>query len=167
MLNATRTHSSYIGVLTMKLAILALFVFAGYASAADDAESKKLLKDLEGSYTVTAAELSGGSPPPGFLPSIEKLTIKDNKFSITFKFEGKLEEKSATITVDATKKPAQIDLKPLDGDKKDQTVMGIVAIEKDGINVCWTNAPDGKRPADFKTSKNDKNMSLTLKKMAE
>ena len=151
----------------MKSAALALFLIAGYAPAADDTESKKLLKDLEGSYTVTAAELSGGSPPPGFLTSIEKLTIKGNKFSITFKSEGKSEEKAATINVDASKKPAQIDLKPEDGDKKDQTVMGIVVIDKDAVKFCWTNAVDGKRPADFKTSKDDKNMLLTLKKMAQ
>ena len=151
----------------MKSAFLVLFLFSGYASAADDAASKKLLKELEGSYTVTAAELSGGSPPPGFLTSFEKLTIKGNKFSLTFKNEGKSEEKSATISVDASKKPAQVDLKPDDGDKKDHTVTGIVVIEKDVVKLCWAQGADVKRPADFKTSKDDKNMLLTLKKMAE
>jgi uncharacterized protein (TIGR03067 family) len=150
----------------MKYAALFLFLVAGTASAADDAESKKLLKELEGSYKMIAAERSGGPPPAGFLDMIEMVSIKGNKFAIVFKSEGgKNEEKSATITVDAGKKPAQIDLKPDDGEKKDHTVQGIVVLESGTLKICWSDASDAKRPADFKTSKEDKNMLLTLKKM--
>lgn len=149
----------------MKYAVLSLFLVAGFASAADDADSKKLAKDIEGSYKVTAAERSGGPPPGGFLEMIESVSIKGNKFTIVFKGDdgkaGKSEEHSATFTIDAAKKPAQIDLKPDDGEKK-QVVQGIVALEDGTLKICWA---DDKRPAEFKTSKDDKNMLLTLTKM--
>ncbi len=146
----------------MKLAVLSLFLIAGLALAADDADSKKLAMDLEGSYKVTAAERSGGPPPGGFLDMIDSVSIKGNKFTIVFKADGgKNEEHSATFTIDAAKKPAQIDLKPDDGEKK-QVVQGIVALEDGALKICWA---DDKRPVEFKTSKDDKNMLLSLKKM--
>ncbi len=151
----------------MKYAVLALLICSRFATAADDADSKKLLKEIEGNYKVTAAERSGDAPPTGFLESIEKVSIKGNKFSITFKAEGKTEDKMATVTVDAGKKPAHIDLKPDDGPKKDQLVLGIVVVDGDTIKVCWNDAPEAKRPTEFKTSKDDKNMLLTLKKAKE
>ena len=149
----------------MKHVALFLFLATGLASAADDADSKQLLKDLEGTYKMTAAEHLGGPAPAGFLESIELVTIKGNKLSITFKGEGgKVEEKMATILIDASKKPAQIDLKADEGEKKDHTVQGIVLLKNGTLKICWNDRADAKRPADFKTSKDDKSMLLTLKK---
>src|ERR1700683_2988888 len=108
----------------MKYAVTILFLTAAVSTAADDAESKKLLKDLEGSYKITSMERSGEAAPPEFLASIEKTSIKGDKFTMTFKGkDGKSESKVATITIDATKKPAQIDLKADEGEKKDETAL--------------------------------------------
>jgi uncharacterized protein (TIGR03067 family) len=152
----------------MKYAVMILFLSASFSIAADDADSKKLLKDLEGSYKITSIERNGETAPAEFLASIEKASIKGDKFTMTFKGkDGKSESKIATITVDAAKKPAQIDLKADDGDKKDETALGIIAIEGETIKICFADASDKRRPAEFKTSKDDSNMLLMFKKTKE
>lgn len=149
----------------MKHSLWVSLVFAGVAAAADDAASKKLLKDLEGDYNMTAAQKSGDAPPPGFLESIEKVTIKDGKMTIRFGGKGgKSEDKSATLTVDATQKPAHIDLKPDEGPKKDEKVFGIVSLDKDAVKLCWGDGPMSKRPSDFTSTKDNMNFLLTLKR---
>jgi uncharacterized protein (TIGR03067 family) len=152
----------------MKSAVIGFFMIAGVAVAADDSDNKTFLKELEGAYKVTSAEESGGAPPPGFLDAVEKVTIKGNKLSFVFKGDGgKMEEKTATITVDAASKPVHLDIKPEDGPKKDQTVLGIVSVEGDTMKICFNDGTGNKRPAEFKTAKDDKMMALTLKKIKE
>jgi uncharacterized protein (TIGR03067 family) len=151
----------------MKYAFFALFLLGGITIAADDAESKKLLRNLEGSYKVTAVEKSGDPPPKEFLESLEKVTIKGNKFAITFRGGGKAEEKSATIDVDATKTPATINLKPDDGEKRNETVVGIVQIEEDTVKICWADGAKSPRPTRFETNKENKQFMLTLQRTKE
>ena len=158
----------------MKYAVIILFLSTGFSTAADDEASKKLLKDLEGSYKITAAEESGKALSAPLLAAFEKVSIKGDKFSLTSKnmtatanggvVLGKSETKAATIKVDASKKPAHVDLKPDEGDKKDETALGIIVIEGETIKICFNDETDKKRPTDFKTSKNDKYLLLTLKK---
>ena len=151
----------------MKHAILAVLLIGGITIAADDAESRKLLQNLEGSYKVTAVEKAGEAPPKEFLETLDKVTIKGNKFAITFKGGGKAEEKSATISVDATKKPAAIDLKADDGEKRDQTMMGIVQIDGNTVKICWADDKNAGRPSKFETSKDNKQFMITLTKAKE
>lgn len=151
-----------------KHALLAMLFTAASSFAADDAESKKLLQNLQGAYKIVAAERSGGAPAGGFLEEIERVSIKGDKFAIVFKEDGgKKEEKSATIAVDASKKPAQIDMKPEDAKK---AVVGIIALDGDTLKICWDDAREAdvsKRPTEFKTSKDDKFMLFTLKRVKE
>ncbi len=153
----------------MRLAVVGLFIIAGSTMAADDSDNKKLFKALEGAYKMTAAEASGEfKPPPGFLDSIEKVTIKGNKLSFFFKGEGgKSEEKTATIALDAAAAPAHFDVMPEDGPNKGKTILGIVALEGETLKLCFNHAPGGNRPAEFKTAKGDNDMNCTLKKIKE
>src|SRR5580698_9607611 len=96
----------------MKCAIMILFLSAGFSTAADDEASKKLLKDLEGTYKIVAAEMAGQAAPAALLDS--KFSIKGDKLTITSvwtppKGEPKSIAAVSTITVDATKKPAHFD----------------------------------------------------------
>lgn len=150
----------------MRFAILGLLLLAGPTLAADDAESKKLLQQIEGTYKLVAAERSGGPPPAGFLELVDKVTIKGEKLTMTFKKDAKEEDNSATISVDATKKPQQIDMRATNG-MKTETVLGILIVENDKLKICWSDTPEAKRPVDFKTSKDDKNMLLTLQRVKE
>jgi len=145
----------------MKYATLALFLSFNLSQAADDAASKKLLAEIEGVYTIAAAERAGSAPPGNFLEEIQQVAIKDGKLTITFKIEGKAEEKSAAIAVNAGTKPMQIDMTP----EKDKTIPGILQPDGETLKVCWNDTADGKRPTAFTTSKEDKNFYLLLKRM--
>jgi uncharacterized protein (TIGR03067 family) len=153
------------GDIGMRFAIVSIFMVTGAASAADDSDNKKFLKELEGAYKMTSAEFAGERPPPGFLDSIEKVTIKGNKLAMVFKGEGgKTEEKISTLTVDGASKPASFDIKPDDGPNKGQTLLGIAVVEGDMVKICFNHDADGKRPTDFKTAKGGKIFLFTLTK---
>ena len=77
---------------------------------------------------------------------------------------GKPETNVATIKMDATKKPAHIDLKMDDGPNKGKTLLGIITIDGETIKLCVNEPDDKKRPTEFKTSKDDRYVFLTLKK---
>jgi uncharacterized protein (TIGR03067 family) len=149
----------------MKLAAAFLLLFAGVASG-DDKANEKLLSDLAGSYSVVTIEKAGEAPPPEFLKSFQKVTIKANKLTMTFKEESKMEEHSALLTVDASKKPPHVDFKPSDGPKKDEVKQGIVEIASDTVKISWNDA-SGKRPIDATSTKDNKNFVITLKRIKE
>ena len=150
----------------MKHAFLALFLFGGIAVAADDASKKKLM-ELEGAYSVVSFEKQGEMIPGEILKTFQKVTIKGNKFTISFKEEGKLEEKTATIKVDASKKTVAIDLTADDGPKKDETALGIVEIGDDTVKLCWGIGANAKRPTDATSTKENRNFLITLKRIKE
>lgn len=150
----------------MKYAVMILFLAAGISTAADDETSKKLLKDLEGSYKVTAAEALGKSPK-SFLDTFEKISIKGAKFSVTFKVDNQLATEVASITVDAIKKPIHFDVKDDSGPSKGKTHLGIISLDGETIKICYNTSSAQKRPTEFKTTKNDEFVFLTLKRIKE
>lgn len=151
----------------MKHAIIALLLCGGMVVAADDPDSKKLLISLQGSYKATALEKGGDVPPKEFLETLEKISIKGNKFSITFKGTGKSEEKTAIISVDATKKILAIDLKPEDGPEKDKVLQGILEVTGDTVKICWADDEKLGRPTKFETNKENRQFMITLVKTKE
>ncbi len=147
----------------MRCAFMVLFLAARIATGEDSAESKKLLKDLEGSYKVTSAEDSGQA-----FDRCQAVSIKGDKFFLTIKAEdGKLDTIVATLAVDATNKPAHIDLKVDDGPEKGETSLGIVAIDGETIKICANNVDGKTRPTQFKTTMDDGYILITLKKSKE
>lgn len=111
----------------------------GGAVVADD----KALKELEGKYTV-AAVTKGGQPAPDEFVQSASAVVKGDELTITAK--GK--DNRAKIKVDATKKPAQIDLSPSDGPEKGKTFPGIYKLDKGEWTLAFTERGD--RPTEFK-----------------
>jgi len=142
----------------------ALFALAalGTPTRADD----KALKELEGSYSLesleagpiklTAADLAkiGGGKGTEI-----KIVIKGDQLTSTF---GPKTE-SATIKVDATKKPAQMDITTKKGDKT-ETDYAIYKLEGGTLTICGTagGGESKDRPTEFKST--DKTMLMVLKK---
>lgn len=113
--------------------------FAGVVTAQD-----KLLKELEGTYKVTALEKGGKAADKQKAESL-KIVIKGDDLVISV--EG--EEKKAKIKVDGTKTPATIDITPSDGPEKGKTFPGIVKLDKGEVTIAFTEKGD--RPKDFKS----------------
>lgn len=119
--------------------VVMVAAFAGVVIAQD-----KLLKELEGTYKVTALEKGGKAAPKEKMDAF-KIAIKGDEFIVTV--EG--EEKKAKIKVDGTKSPATIDISPTDPMDKGKTFLGIVKSDKGEVTIAFTEKGD--RPKDFKS----------------
>jgi uncharacterized protein (TIGR03067 family) len=135
--------------------LAAAVLFAGLIGAAAAQDAEKELKKLEGEYKVKALAKGGMDAPAEVMDSIKGVAIKGDKLVI--KVMG--EDKTAKIKVDPTKKPAHIDISPVDGPEKDKTFLGVYKVEKGELTIVFTEG--GERPKDFKGD-GEKDMKLVL-----
>lgn len=112
---------------------------------------------LEGEWVVESIEGPKDDTPPGTIT----MRIADGMISIK---EGKREKpEDAGYTIDATKKPATIDIRP-DGGPKVQVVQGIYEVKGDTLKICFGR--DGvDRPTEFKGDASKGIMLITLKRV--
>jgi len=140
-----------------------LLLFALGVSA-DDAASKKMLKDLEGSYSAISMSKAGEPAPDEYLKTIS-FNVKGDTFTVTFKKGDASEDKAATALIDSTQKPIAIDLTPKDGPEVGKPMLGIIKIEKDSITLCWTDRGEKTdRPKEFSSTKENKQFLIVMKK---
>lgn len=142
--------------LALALPVL-LLTFTG-ARSADD----KGLKELEGTYKITAAE-KGGKAAPKELTDTATVMIKGDELTIAF---GADDKKVAKIKVGADAKPATIDLSPTDGAEKGKTFPGIYKLEKGELTLLFTEKADRPKllPTDDGYKADDDAILLKLKK---
>jgi uncharacterized protein (TIGR03067 family) len=116
------------------------------------------LKDLTGAYTVKEFERDGTAVPEKTKESITAFTIKDGQLSITMDKT----ELTATLKVDTAKKPAEMDLFPLNADfDKGRKFPGLYKWEKDTLTIHYVE--DGERPKDFTGGKGSTKLVLVKK----
>ena len=116
------------------------------------------LKDLTGAYTVKEFERDGTAVPDKVKDSVTALTIKDGKLSISM---GKT-ELTATIKVETSRTPAEMDLFPLNADfDKGRKFPGVYKWEKDTLTIHYIE--DGARPKDFTGGKGSTKLVLVKK----
>jgi uncharacterized protein (TIGR03067 family) len=116
---------------------------------------EKALKELEGTYKVTALE-KGGKAAPDELTKGLTVTFKGDEFLLNVMGE----EKKAKVKVDASKTPRTIDIVPGDGESKGKTFPGIYKVEKGEVTIAFTE--EGDRPKEFKSE--GQTVLLTMKK---
>lgn len=120
---------------------------------------EKALKELEGSYTVTALEKGGKAAPKEVMDGL-KVSIKGDALTITVAGE----EKKAKIKLDGSKSPATIDILPSDGPEKGKTFPGIYKVEKGEVTIVFQEKDTG-RPKEFKSE--GETMLMKMKKAEE
>ena len=125
---------------------------AGDRSAADD------LKKLQGAWQVAALEANGSAVPSEDLPSI-LVTIKDHSFSAAI--EDRTDRGS--FTVDPSKSPGQMDIRPETGPDAGESLPGIYEMTPDGFRICYAR-PGGKRPASFSTDEEAGRLFIAYKR---
>jgi uncharacterized protein (TIGR03067 family) len=133
---------------------LFLIVAAGLLVAADDPKKedapkkedliKKELAKFQGTWIVVSVEDKDGKRTAEDLGVI-KLTIKDNKFTLTV--DGKVEA-AGTFKIDPTKKPKTVDTTHTEGVLKGETTLGIYELNGDTRKGCH-NLPRKDRPKEF------------------
>lgn len=145
------------------LPVLVIGLFSSVALA-DDAAAKKMLKELEGKYTLSSMSKGGEAAPDEFLKSVF-CTIKGDSFVVHFKKGKDGEEKTATIVLQTDAKPIAIDLTPKDGPDAGKPMLGILKVEKETVTLCWQDRSDkAERPKEFTSTKENKQFLIVMKK---
>jgi uncharacterized protein (TIGR03067 family) len=130
---------------TYLIPALAALLVAGTAKA-QDADAKKDLQSLQGTWKVISTIDSGQEVPA---ERIAKMTIIIEGNKLRFRMEGEPEVEEATFTLDPTKKPRAIDIVTTDRNGQGRTVRGIYKIEGNRVTLCTNSAKDGERPTEF------------------
>jgi uncharacterized protein (TIGR03067 family) len=131
----------------------------GAGAAQENDSAKKDLDRLQGVWQMVSMEIVGKSLPEEKIKAL-KLTFKGNKATHPGA-DGKTEE--ATVKLDPSKNPKALDMSPLTGPGKGQTLLAIYAIEGDTLKICGARAGRD-RPTEFKGGKDVILMVLTRAK---
>lgn len=130
-----------------KYLALSLTLAVGLMAAAEapkDDEGKKDLKGLQGPWIAVAVE-SGGMPSPLPGPGV---AFKGDKVMFAAGI-------SATLKLDAGKKPKEMHLTMLGGPSKGDTMRAIYRLEGEKLILCIPRVRGSKRATEFKTKEGD------------
>ena len=133
--------------------------FTTFVAARDDDGAKKALKELQGTWKVTAAEQDGDS-----LDRIVGgiMVIKDNNFHIKTVSGTELK---GDLVLNPSKAPKHLDYIHQEGPLKDKKWEGIYEFKDDALKICYAEADsDKERPTEFKTLKKSRLLLLELKR---
>jgi uncharacterized protein (TIGR03067 family) len=121
-----------------------------------EADKKEELS-VVGDWVAESATMAGMEEPK-----------RDKTMLFTFTKEGKLivnergRDEAGGYTIDTKKKPMEMDLIPPEK-VKDQNLLAIFKLEKDTLTICASR--EGKRPTDFTSTAENKQMLVVLKKV--
>jgi uncharacterized protein (TIGR03067 family) len=110
---------------------------------------------LDGTWSVQSATREG-MPSPDDMVKNTKFVFSGNKVMVK---EGDRKPEEATITIDASKKPATIDIKPSNG-PADRLVKGIYQLDGDTLKLCFRR--EGDRPTEFASTAENKAVLMVL-----
>jgi len=110
---------------------------------ADDKNAAKLI----GTWNVTAEEKDGKKQAAA---SVKDRQVKITRDMITCYDKDKKVEMAGKYELDTSTKPWQITVTCTEGDNKDKKVKGIVKLNDDSLQVCYTK-PGEDAPKEFKT----------------
>jgi uncharacterized protein (TIGR03067 family) len=140
-----------------KLLALGLVIAAFGVSAADDKKDP-----TAGKWTVESVTRDGKANDPLKGATREHA---DGKYSLTPLPGSSAKATTGTYTVDATKTPITIDMKPKGGTYDGKTLLGIAQLEGDTLTVAFAE-PGKERPTAFE-SKAGSGVVLAVHKKAK
>jgi uncharacterized protein (TIGR03067 family) len=142
---------------------LASFAVVGFAAGGDD--PKDTDKAIDGNWIVSKAERAGTARDE---PVGDKVSFAGGKMTIV-PDEDPDRVQTATIKLDPSKDPRQIDLTPDRPDGADgeaPTLKGIYKVE-DGTLTILLSAPNEERPGDFRVKEGTRSFLVVLDRPKE
>jgi uncharacterized protein (TIGR03067 family) len=140
------------------LALAAVILSAGFVKA-DDQKDKKPEAALDGTWTLSSLEVNGQKVSEDALANAT-MTVKDGKY--TFKMQDESEE--GTFKVDASKKPATINLDIKTGMSKGMKQLGIYEVNAGTWKLCLNDPGEGVRPKEIHANEGSKQLLFIFKK---
>jgi len=143
-----------------------MMVLAGFMGVVDRPLPKKdVAKDdaklLQGTWRVTLLQSRGRPFPEERLRQLDyKLIIQGQEFY--FMLQNR-KTQGMQFKVDPASKPKAIDLTPMTGRGKGQTILAIYSLEGDTLRICQP-IRGGKRPSDFISSVGTRQNVMILKR---
>lgn len=144
---------------TSMFLILLLAYAAAHSQDKDDAVRKDLTR-LQGNWKLISGELAGQALPAGILSGFS-LSIRDNQYE----FRNSQETEKATMLLDPSKKPANIDFTVTDGSYKGQKQLGIYELSDNKVKFCLAQPDEKKRPEAFKTTAENQYMIFEFERV--
>ncbi len=135
---------------------LTVVVLAALINHADARRAKA--DDLNGTWKPLEAELGGVKLPEAVIANW-RLELANGKYTL----KGAESPDSGTYSVDASKKPATMDIAGTEGPNKGKTFPCIYELKGDTLRVCY-DLSGKKRPTEFKTAKDTKLYLVTYQK---
>ncbi len=127
---------------------------------AEDKKADADLKAMVGNWKVEKSELAGKDVTEYL--KVLKFEIRDGGKYTAQHDESKDE---GTFTVDATKTPKEMVVKPTGGPAKGQTVNAIYKIDGDTLTICYDfDTEKGTRPTKFESKADTKLLLTTYKR---
>jgi uncharacterized protein (TIGR03067 family) len=141
-------------------------------------ESKQVMENLQGEWQMIKADFAGLPGPPPMDKELPRFVIKGNRITIVEKNRNE----EATFTVDLSKKPYVIDIRPVrakgaKGDPREELLKGIFDVTKDTLKITIAipdfGGPPGAndaprmpdRPADFNPGPNVPTMAIVFQRV--
>jgi RNA polymerase sigma factor (sigma-70 family) len=95
-----------------------------------------------------------------------KFVFQDGHLRVVIRRQGQDEKQPPefTVRVDLSRTPKAIDLTPLDGQHKGQTLHGIYELQGDTLRLCCQNTPSEARPAAFNSAAGSDLSLITARK---
>jgi uncharacterized protein (TIGR03067 family) len=114
------------------------------AAAVQGGDAAKVLKEMEGSWTVVSMEFQGKKIPDEKVKELNlQMVFKGDKYSQHT--GGKLDEEG-TLKLDPSKKPPTIDLSIETGKDKGKTQLGVYELKGDTLRVSLARPGSTDRP---------------------
>jgi len=113
----------------------------------------------DGVWDVASMEANGETISSETSESL-KLTVNGEKYSVNR--DGEVDR--GTFSVDATKSPRQMDIRPETGPGAGKTILAIYEFSGDTMRVCYQLQDGTERPKDFKTTQDSGEVLINYKR---
>ena len=151
------THSAFQEIPVRSIRFITLIMALAVVQTAKS-EGSKDSAAIQGTWLASTAEL-GGKPFPDEVRKSIKLTLKDDKYTVTV---GKNPD-HGTVKLDPSAKPKAMDITGTEGPNKGKKIPAIYELNGDTLKICY-DLSGKSRPMAFKTTEGTQLFLVTYKR---